>query len=446
MQSRSTVVYFYPALLIIFSWLAIIAVRNYSLIKFDGISTESSMYLLFFFLSFLLGALIGPLLCSRKKSQELPIYNNNDVERKAAFVIFLAYFAIALLIIKFISLTGSFTFSVSEITDLRLTRGRDPNEVKGGLVSGVLGTAFAGSTIIAYMFGKYYEKTLSSKTKIQLSLVFFIGIFVSFLSGGRWAAATALLIAYLTGKLYNLIADKKNACTSLEGSIRKSRSRFNFSLFIKIAVFLIVIYIFSIMFIERAMDSEDAVSILINVLNNNFEGISVSDEHERFLINNSYLIPIYFVVSLFQYYVGHAFYQFDVLFSEEFPRNAPYYFAYQGYLYVTLINKLGVGVITAQEILSEIVNPGVYFTLAGAFYLDFGFWGAGLSVFILSIIGSISWVLFLTNKSFFYFYISNIYGVLIIFSPIVSMMSTGVYPSLMLLTIFLFFLTPKKRF
>ncbi|GAA0353681.1 hypothetical protein GCM10009092_17560 [Bowmanella denitrificans] len=335
------------------------------------------------------------------------------------------------LVYKFFLLNG-FSFSLAEVTELRLSRGRDSSLQQGSTFAGIIGMAFSGFFVLAYIFCVYFQKYLSKSKARQLFIVFIIGIFVSFLSGGRFVAAIALLIAYLSNYAYKL-----------RFGIKKKSKLSSKLLYILLG--FVVIYVFSIIFIDRTGHSSGDSHELMLVLDNNLPGLAVPDFIRSYFSNNPEFAQYYFVLASTVYYACHGVFQFDVLYSADYPEQAPYFFAYQFYLQGILVNKLGLNVVSIQEILASIPNPGVYFTLAGAFYLDFGAIGSLPVIFIVAIFGAYFWSRFLIVGDFFSFYISLLFLTLIVFSPIVAITSAGVYPSLIILIFCLKLFIPKGR-
>lgn len=436
MKSKKIFVLFAPTVLLITSWFVVLLVRESLWVTYESMSWESSLYLASFFLFFLIGSMLGSVIFSTISTAPRPAYSKGSVNRKANWILVCASLAIILLLYKFIVLFGNISFTLSDVTDLRLSRGRDSTEIKGGMVSGILGMALSGFTVLAYIYAKYFSNELSVEKQKQLNIVFILGIFTSFLSGGRWAAAIALIIVFFNSRLQkyctvnpNLYVNKKRILTII----------------VKLLILFCILYIFSVIFVDRVMVKGDPWTVLLFVLQNNLLDASIPLGHSSFLREHHMLIPLYFVFSLCQYYVGHAFTQFDVLFSAPYPQHAPYLLQYQGYLHVALLNKFGCNFMSIYQILAEIVNPGVYLTLAGAFFLDFGLWGGGGCIFFLGLIGSRYWVRFLKRRLFFDAYVSLLYLVLIFFSPIVAITSTGIYPSLLTLVFVLKLFVPVRQ-
>lgn len=439
LHSRRTLVhYFLPCILLLLSISLIILVRNYSFLEYEGLDIETSSFLIVFYVAMLLGTIIGPICFHSIKSTQPVNFSSVSINRKANTLIFLSLVSICLLVYKFLTLAGS-NISISAITEIRLARGRDPSHEVGSMASGVLGMAISGFPVFAYCFKHSFEAYLSKQKRTVIDVLFVVAILTSLLQGGRFAAAIMLLFAYLLYKVRGVL--NSGRAEGLEKKRLKSKA---YVRLLKYSFLLALVYIFSIMFIDRSMKQGDSFLVLVSVLSNSFEGATLTSESSSFLLNNTELIPFYFVISLFQYYLAHPFFQFQVLFSADYPVDAPYLFAYQFYLHTSLLSKLGFDFVSIGSILSQIPNPGNYFTLAGGYYLDFGYWGSVIAAFLTSLIGSYYWVLALQRGTFIAIYLSILYLILIIFSPVVSIISAGVFPSLLTIAIISWLFSPRR--
>ncbi len=425
------------------SWGLVIVVRQLPPLSFQAISFSGAFYLLVFFLACLMGTLVGPSLFSSVKYKPRPEYSLRSVNTKANLLILFTLISSILLIYKYLSLSGGSSISLSGVLDLRLERGRDSGDVKGETLSGVFGMAMSGFFIISHVFKELFFHELTAKKRKHLDMAFVIGIFTSFLSGGRFAAAIALTIVFVLRYVKKKTFLPPVSCEYKTAQTAVKRQRSFFSVLKKTAFAFVVIYLFSAIFIYKAAGSMDGVGILLVVLTENFAGISVPVSHLDFLSRNQVFIPVYFVAALTQYYIGHAFYQFDVLFNAPYPKSAPYLMQYQFYIQCLALNKLGFNFMSIQEILTEMYNPGVYLGLAGAFVLDFGFYGGVVLAFLFSVFGVQFWIKFLHQRRFFDAYVSILFLVLILFSPVVSLVGTGNFPSLLSLAFVVPLFIPK---
>ena len=428
---------FVPMYALGLSWGGVYLVRNLPILEFESISSESQSYLVLFFLVGILGCFVGPFLSlNYSKVVSVGLVSKSTLNRTWNILLFLSMISILLTSLKMFSLLGG-DFSLTNITEARLNRARDASDVKGGNIFGVLGTITSGFFIVLYMYTQWFEESLSKKQSLVTNLIFVVGILFSFLSGGRFTAAIAITAAWLIKRVSKIKSQTKSKTKEKKRQLKWYKV---------IPVVLGVLYAFSLMFIYRVGGTETSNIALLNYLATSLGGVELPDSHRSILLQYPFLVPLYFVCALFQYYIGHAIFQFDVLIDNFTGGDSPYLLAYQFYPFVLLLNKFGLGVISIQEILSQIPNPGVYFTLAGAFYLDFGYWGGVLAFFIICILGSSVWVgLVNGNRTFMNVYISVLFIMVILFSPIISLIGTAVFPSLIVITAILFFLEPKYK-
>ena len=434
MNVEKTYYYFIPTLIVIFSLLLIILIRFFSLLSYDGLESAVINYLFVFYAALIVGTMLGPLCFFSIIDRRVYSYSSQHARSKFIFLFVLSVLSIILLLFKFIILSGG-DFSLSGITQLRLSRGRDSDHESGGLLIGVLGMALSGFPLLTFFYKEYYKSALTRLMTISANILLIAGILVSLLSGGRFAAAISIATVVLIFISKPILFRNTRVATKKISKITK--------LFI-VLFLLTIFYIFSVMFIDRAVGSNDSFLILLDVLDNNFEGTSLDAKDSLFLTSNEGYLQGFYLISIYQYYLAHPFYQFGVLFMSNYPVDAPYHGAYQLYLHTTLLNKFGFDFIPVSEILAQIINPGNYLTLAGAYYLDFGRWGGVIAAFFTSFLGSFFWVKAIKKKQALDIFISLLYLLILIFSPIVSVISAGVYPSLITLALIFPAFLPKK--
>ncbi|WP_262694125.1 hypothetical protein [Kordiimonas aquimaris] len=333
--------------------------------------------------------------------------------------------------------------SISDIVDLRLERGRNIYEEKGQLLSGVIGMVTSGFFVICYLYKEYFFSQLSKRKRNHLNLAVISGMLTSFLSGGRFASAIALTIIILIKYINSRYGLLTRANDSNIASAKKTKNKY-YVVFSRVLVLLSVVYVFSAIFIYKAIGTSGNIGLLLFVLTENLQGAFAPVSHIEFLAENEIFTPIYFVLALMQYYIGHGLYQFDNLINSQYPLNAPYLFQYQFYLQFLALNKLGLSFMPIQEILDELPISGVYLGLSGAFFLDFGPVGAFIVAFVTFTLGSKYWVRYVQRNHFFDLYISILFLTLIIFSPIVGLIGTGVFPSLLSLLPLVPLFTPRR--
>lgn len=427
---------FYPVFILFLAWLLVMVVRNTFFLDFVPISADAMLYLMFFFVVAVFGYLLGSvgIFFSGKSADKT--YNIRSVNVKANWLIFLALVSVFFALVKFYYSVGFSGFSLNMIAEYRQMRARDGDDVKGGSVFGLISTITSAFIVVVYVYGMYFKQYLSRRKAFTIKFVFFIGLAISFLGGGRFSATISVLFIFLFGLCHYF-------CQRKAGVVSGRRSRAS-SKWGKIVCIIPLFALFSYMFVVRFASDGRGDELILSYLNSGLPGVAVPDDVGRYLSNSSFLLLSYFVLAMFLYYLGHSFYQFDVLLQYGIPENAPYALAYQFYPFALFFNKLGSDITPIGSILSELPNAGTYFSLAGAFYLDFGYWGAFIAIFLLFFVGALAWGWMLRRGGFLSLYFSSMFLVLVIFSPIVGVIGTAIYPSLIAVSLFLWAFVPAR--
>lgn len=427
---------FCPVFILFFVWLLVIVIRNTFFLDFLPISADATLYLVFFFVVAVFGYLLGSVGIFFSERSGGKNYNVRSVNIKSNWLILFALVSVFFALVKFYYSLGFSGLSLDMIAEYRQMRARDENDVKGVSMFGVISTITFAFILVAYVHGVYFKQYLSRRKAFAIKLVFFIGLVISFLGGGRFSAAISVLFIFLFGFCHYLCQCKDDAVTERRPrTCSKSGG----------VVYIVPLFaLFSYMFVVRFTADGRGDELILFYLNSGLPGVAVPDDVGRYLSDSPFLLSSYFVLAMFLYYCGHSFYQFDVLLQYGLPESAPYALAYQFYPFALFFNKLGSEIIPIESILSELPNAGTYFSLAGAFYLDFGYWGAFVAVFLLFFVGAIAWGWMLRRGGFLSIYFSSMFLVLVIFSPIVGVIGTAIYPSLVAVSLFLWAFVPAR--
>ena len=428
---------FFPIICLCFSWLLVLAVRNTFFLDFESISSDAGLYLLLFFGVAVFGYLGGSLIAVLPKVGNGGGYNPRSVNVKANWLIFFALVSIVFALAKFYHASGFSEFSLNMIAEYRMQRARDEGDIKGGSVFGIISNITSAFIVVVYIYSVYFKSCLSRRKTNVMRVVFFWGLAVSFLGGGRFSAAIAVLFVFLFTLCSHIYVPKARVA-----QLPLPRSGFGWGS--KAVVIVLLIVLFSYMFIARFSADGRGNEMILDYLNSGLPGVSVPDSIALYLGDSSFGLISYFVLALFLYYIGHSFYQFDVLLSYGMPESAPYVLAYQLYPFALLSNKFGFEIISIETILEQLPNAGTYFSLAGAFYLDFGYWGAFIAVFLLFFIGALVWGWMLRKGSFLSIFFSSMFMVIVLSSPIVGIIGTAIYPSLIAVSFFLWIFVPAR--
>lgn len=428
---------FYPVFILLLAWLSVVVVRNTFFLDFVPISADAKLYLVLFLGVAVFGYLLGSVGIFFSERSAGKAYDFNSANVKANWLIFFALVSVFFALVKFYYSVGFSDFSLSMIAEYRQMRARDEGDVKGGSIFGVISTITSAFIVVVYVYGVYFKQCLSRRKAIAMKLVFFIGLAISFLGGGRFSAAISVLFIFLFSVCHHICQRKEDAVL---GGCSRAGSKWGRKITYVIPIFAL----FSYMFVVRFAADGRGEELILVYLNSGLPGVAVPYDLGRYLSDSSFLLILYFVFAMFLYYFGHSFYQFDVLLEYGIPESAPYALAYQFYPFALFFNKLGLEIIPIESILSELPNAGTYFSLAGAFYLDFGYWGAFIAIFFLFFVGALAWGWMLRRGGFLSLYLSSMFLVLVIFSPIVGVVGTAIYPSLIAVSLFLWAFVPAR--
>lgn len=418
MKSKNLI---WPLKMVLIAWSAVLLSRQLPLLSFESVSLENTFYVALNLLSISTGYFLSIYLINPTK--KTPTYNKTTVNKMAKFISFISMISSAMLFYKFYVLNGTLLFTLQDITQFRFDRARSGDTEMGSLASGVVGYLLSGFSVFSIIYRTYFIEILSRSSARLLYLSFIIGMASSLLSGGRWGVTTGIAVMLIMRTLKN-----KNPQASNSTERKTIRNKAFTTL-----IFFTIIFVFSRFFLDR-LSSDATGNFLIYVLDNELAGVKLTGFIEDIMNYSDSAATVLFIVGMIQYYLGHSLYQLDILLGAPMPASAPYFLAYQGYLQVLMLNKLGLSLITVSEILSELPNPGVYFTLIGACYLDFGYY---TTIFIFLLFGFLlghTWSRVSRRNSISDLTLFILIFLILVFSPIVSLTSTGILPSMLTLT------------
>jgi hypothetical protein len=343
-------------LYIIGPWIIVSALRGSGLINFKAVSSDLIAFMIINGVISVVFYSIGYIVSSRIKIIKQD-KNISLAKGEISLIVTATLVFVVLMMYDFYINKEGTIFSITAI--------REQDNLIGSRMS-VLGGVIALFSAAPYLllcvlhFGKSKLKLRNQRVLTSMAL---IGIITGFLTGGRNAFLIGITILIIQYTLYGR--------QSKEGKVKS----FGLSLY----VFIIVAVTFSMyLFAEREMSQgSNAYKILeifsinwgVELKNINFEG-----EFENIL---------YSIFVIFIFYFTHAPSYFDQYFVQNVQ---PFlYGAYNFPIPAKLIEVvLGVKAFTGVE--DELLLPGVYLTLPGSLYIDFGYLGACVIVAFLSLV------------------------------------------------------------
>lgn len=327
--------------------------------------------------------------------------------------IILSFCCVVCLIMKMRGMSERYgiDLSLKGAGQIRMVNTGDVSYELGSSIYGILASMLFGFPVLAGMIALSYKNCVSLIQKRTLWVTFVVGLSASFLSGGRFMALTFATFYFFGAKILNTKDRKKSL------SFKK--------IMIGIAG-LFLLWLFVQMFLDRV--GVRRISFAIYMLPMCYPKSFTIHLLNTFPATDT-LISVF---SYFEYYIAHGVNQLDVLLNAPFPKGAPYWGGYELSTFFIFLKKIGLPVITIDEIVKEIVNPGVYFTHIGALYLDFGFWTSIFVVFIFGYFSGSLWIRLSWNKpKLSLIYLNVIILSLVTFAPIISMISAGYFASIL---------------
>ena len=368
-----------------------------------------------------------------------PIINNTinylNINKTYKLLLFFSIVYLVLIFIKWDDIFSSYGLDLSFQSAINLREQTQTNYVMGNNIYGVLSNVFSGFPIIIIIFFFKFRSQLTKNRKRLILLILLIYVYTLFLSGGRNGVFLLIIISYFLYSIFKKL--KRNQFYTLN-----SRQK----LYIY-ATFIFIFYLFGKIALDRAGTNGVLNSYISYLESTNSNELR---DYSKELLYNSDIQFFYYPFYQFHDYFVQSFYQFEVTLNN-LPLNAPYYGQYNFSSFFLLFNKIGFNITTVSSILNEIVNPGTYFTLFGALFLDFGFFGMFISVFVIYFLTGYFLKRFYQKQKFLSLVWFIYFYVIIIMSPVYSVIGNSIYPgflsALILISIFLkmsFFKKPNS--
>jgi oligosaccharide repeat unit polymerase len=403
-------------------WVVFILGWNLQIIEWAVLSSNLIVYLTLVVLIVCFTYVISVDIYSGKYKKA---YHKRDFPHKHVYFvmnlfIFLSIISLAL----FFYIKSNIGWSVSGITEARYDNMYNVSRDKSSF-NAIISLAISGFPVALMVFS-YWYKDIISKVKYKTSAVLYlIYILTTMLSGGRNGAFISLLII-LVMRIYTV------------SHFNKLNYKKNISIKIKYtAVIVVTLVVFSTITLERQLLSGREVLDFVPYLESYYD-ISFNTGLVQF-IDNSPFSTIYALILRLYYYAFHSLGQFDVILNAQL-ESSPYYGALTFYAPVKLLNILGFDIITIEQILLQLPNPGTYSTLFGSMYLDFGFIGSLMILMFLTVVYSKNYVKYYYHKKFINFLALIPLTLIFILSPIYSFIELGGVISILIAFTLLVFL------
>lgn len=406
-------------------WLLVVSLRTIGFLDYESVEWFTFSIILVYVVLFIIGFYLGQkyrFTLGSGKVRLKPLLSDpiRGLNLLIAISVILGFICIGSMLMKMKSMSGMYgiDLSLKGISDLRKSNLSDASYELGSNVYGMIASMLFGFPVLCGVVAEAHKRTITSPQKKMLWATFVMGLLASFLSGGRFMAFTFALFYYFSNKM------------SPVGGSQKRRS-FSKNLIVA-AMSVLLIWVFSQMFLDRLGVGKISFAIYYLPL------CTPKDFTTYLLTTIPGLDTIIALAAYFEYYVAHGVNQLDVLLNAPYPAHAPYWGGYELSTFFLFFSKIGFPVITSDVIVSEIVNPGVYFTHIGALILDFGWGFSALVVLMFSYLVSRAWTQFHRHPSeLSLFYLNVILLSLLTFAPIVSLVSTGYFAAVLVSFLFI---------
>jgi len=296
-----------------------------------------------------------------------------------------------------------------------------------GSITGILTSFLEGFPMmaIAYVFLKKDEIDFTKTTKMVIGF-YIASVAISFSSGGRNSAAFQIIFLLLTGLLRK--AGNKRAFPILPKALK----------FIFGVTFIFCLLLSAYLFVSREEMRGRDVTLVIGNLTYYFD----IDIQTNFLSNYPSLQIVY---SMLVFYITHSINQLNIMITSMAEVHY-YYGGYNFYKVVLLLNKFGLNLPDITSILGDMDQSGVYIGLLGSLYLDFGYIGTFIFLFLYGLFVKMSWVYALHSRKIEWELLAIFNFLVIIFAPIYSVFNIASGFSFLIAICFVFLFRRKVVF
>jgi len=341
---------------LIISWTIFI-----SIFFFGPISYKYSPYLFtligIFFVGFYIGIFFFKFLPKKINKNGISIISSPLI---ATICIYGIFFYLSIIVYDFLIKGAVLEYGITVYREMLTLEGRRNSML------GFLNIFFSGMPIIGASLVLLYDKTEIGNKKFYILAFFsYLGIFSFFLSGGRNLFVISLLILFF---VYLLKDDKFKI---------NIKNNFLYKI-IFLVIILIGIFYVLYLFIERAeLRNLTVLDTALNLEKDFGVTIIISP------FDNQLISSFYYILVMLCFYLTHSFSLFSEYLFEGFSN---YTYGVNTFPMVTmLIDKLFETTIYSDGINKLLLN-GVYLSMIGRFYIDFGTFGVFILAFLLGII------------------------------------------------------------
>lgn len=399
-------------------WCLVLVIRTFGLMEYESVSTLTIVVICFYIVFFTIGFGISKrVLFKTQPGIRFKKYVESPKKGMKLLVVLSVVLSIICVVSMFIKVKNQSVYygvslSLQGLTRLRGETLGDRSYELGSSMYGMIASMLFGFPVLCGVLAIVHRHNLTRRWKQSLWFSFIMGLIASMLTGGRFMAFTFALFYYFSSK----IVPGKSSTVTREVIFQRV---------IIVVASLVLFWVFSQMFLNRM--GIRSISAVIYFL-----PLCEPKNYTTLLISALPSLDTFIgLLAYFEYYVAHGVSQLDILLNAPFPTSAPYWGGYEFSTFFLFFGKIGLPVITTETILAEIVNPGVYFTHIGALFLNFGYWISLLLVLSFGYLSGYAWPKFHSGGiKLSLVYLNVIILSLVSFAPIVSLISAGYFPAI----------------
>jgi hypothetical protein len=336
-------------------WVVVFILRALGPINYQPVSTSFLLFALIFLMFGAAGYIFGlsgiGFDCKRE-----PRYERNDLDLEFKLVLFLSLMYTVLTFADFFILKGG---TLSSITLVR----EEDNLVgaRMSLLGGLIAITSAAPFILLCKIR--HERILSNQSRgVFIVLLAIIGIATSFLSGGRNAFLIGMVVYFVQGLL-------------LKGGGRIPDAAKNNT--VKLFIFVGILFSFYL-FVDRELNQGVDVNQLLSIF-----AAKWSVQIDEIQTDNIFFGSIYAATTIFIFYFTHALNFIDQYFIEN---ASPALMGAYNFPIPSKIIDIFFDSNISSSVSGELLVPGVYLTLPGSLYVDFGYFGTIVFGFLIGVV------------------------------------------------------------
>ena len=346
--------YFYGLFFLFAPWFIAFSLRELGSINFQSVSLSFILFILLFLISGAAGYIFG---CFRiKLNQKITAKREkNYLNLEFNLIILLSVMYTILMFVDFFIFKGGTLSSITLI--------REEDNLVGSRMSflgGLIAITSAAPFVLLCKI-RHEQTTYNRSRGVLVIFLAVIGIAASFLSGGRNAFLIGMTIYFIQGFILKRF--------QIPGVVKKN-------MVTKLLILAGILFSFYL-FVDRELNQGVDVNQLLAVF-----AVKWDVQIDEIQTSNIFFGAIYAAITIFIFYLTHALSFIDQYFTENvFPSLMGAY----NFPIPSKVIDIFFGSDISSSVSGKLLVPGVYLTLPGSLYVDFGYFGAMALGFLIGV-------------------------------------------------------------